>query len=102
MISAGRLSAILRTDGDYGPGYIGTAASYDYGNPPRYRWHLGCIRLKMPAIPAIPLLTGPLCYETGVPSRVSAGAEPVLLAALEALLRRARLGGSAAVAPHHI
>ena len=106
QLEAQRLAAengavsMMAAYGDYGPGYIGTAASYDYGNPPRYRRHLGCFLLKAPAIPL--LLTGPLCYETGVPSRVSAGAEPVLLAALEALLRRARLGGSAAVAPHHI
>ena len=45
-------AVLMAAYGDIGPGYIGTAESYSYG---------------------------PKCYETGAPSRVSAGSAPLLM-----------------------
>ena len=54
--------------GDIGPGYIGTAESYSYG---------------------------PKCYETGAPSRVSAGSAPLLLQGMQSLLEKAAAAAGA-------
>eukprot|EP01047_Picozoa_sp_COSAG01_P009819 COSAG01_NODE_408_length_17382_cov_6.231431_12_plen_513_part_00 len=74
-VSDGGGTVLMAAYGDLGPGYIGTAASYSYG---------------------------PLCYETGAPSRVSAGSEEVLLAGMRNILTRAAAAaGSAGPAVAH-
>jgi hypothetical protein len=61
----GGVAVMMAAYGDIGPGYIGTAASYEYG---------------------------PICYETSASrnnSRVTAAVEPVLMQGIQRLLERA-------------